>query len=149
MGLKEELLNRGFTVYRVSKEAGIPYSTLCDLVNDKTYIDNASVKTLARLSAYLGVTMDDLYGRMEKKDILRLKKHPNLPPELDESINNLISAVNNGNELIDCELSQVLGDINMSESWGLIDSLKAKELRKHYVFDVLDEIRKKEAVLNG
>lgn len=149
MGLKEELLTRGVTAYRVSKDAGIPYSTLCDLVNGKTDIDNASVKTLARLSSYLGLTMDALYCRLDKAGMLRLKKQPNLPSELDESINNLISAVNNGNELIDCELSQVLGDINMSESWGLIDSLRAKELREYYVFDVLDEIRKKEAVLNG
>ncbi|MCR5404038.1 MAG: hypothetical protein K6E91_09530 [Butyrivibrio sp.] len=94
------------------------------------------------MSAYLGLTMDALYSRLDKAGILRLKKQPNLPSELDESINDLISAVNNGKELIDCELSQVLGDINMSESWGLIDSLRAKELRKYYVFDVLDEINR-------
>ena len=72
----------------------------------------------------------------------KLIKYPNLPKELEESIDALIKAVDAGDELIDCELSQVLGDINMSESWGLIDSVLAKELRSYYVFDTLDELRK-------
>ena len=63
MCLKGELDNKGVSVYRVSKDAGIPYSTLCDLVSGKTDINNANVRTLALLASYLGITMDDLYNK--------------------------------------------------------------------------------------
>lgn len=149
MCLKGVLDNKGVSVYRVSKDAGIPYSTLCDLVSGKTDINNANVRTLALLASYLGMTMDDLYNKLDSSPDFRLQKFPGLPTELDASVDDLINAFNNNYELIDCEISQVLGDINMSESWGLIDSIRAKELRKYYIFDVLDDIRRREAAVSG
>ena len=149
MGLQDEFKLKGVSVYKVSKEAGIPYTTLSDLVTGKTDINNASVRTLSRLSQYMALTMDELYRKMDTAHVMHLKKYQGLPTELDESINNLIVAIDMGKELIDCELAQVLGDINMSESWGLIDSVKAKELRSYYVFDVLDELERRETEKNG
>ncbi len=143
MGIREAFEERGLTIYKVSKDTGIPYTTLNDLANGRTDMANASVRTLSRLSAYLGLSMDEAYRQFARRDF-HLIKYPNLPKELEESIDALIKAVDAGDELIDCELSQVLGDINMSESWGLIDSIRAKELRSYYVFDTLDELRKGE-----
>ena len=68
-----------------------------------------------------------------------IKFHNKLPEELNESIEQLIHAVNSKQELVDCEVSQVLADINMSESWGLISTgLLAKELRYYYVYSITE-----------
>ena len=64
--------------------------------------------------------------------------HNKLPEELNESIEQLIHAVNSKQELVDCEVSQVLADINMSESWGLISTGRAKELRGYYVYSITE-----------
>ncbi len=146
----EDLIKRkGKSVYKISKESGIPYMTLSDIAKGKTDLRNVNAKTLFALSESMGMSMDELYKsfviNVERQHI---ERPGNLPYELKESINALIKAIEQGKELIDCELSQVLGDINMSESWGLIDSVRAKDLRKTYVFDILDDIREKEAV-NG
>ena len=148
MSLRDELQKRRVSIYKVSKDAGIPYSTLCDLVHGKTDINNVNVRTLVRLASYLGMSMEILYRNMDHSAGLHLQRCENLPSELSASIDDLINAYHK-HKMIDCELSQVLGDINMSESWGLIDSHRAKELRKRYVYDVLDDIRKREAVVNG
>ncbi len=73
---------------------------------------------------------------MESQERL-IKIHNELPEELDKSVDLLIEAINNNKPLVDCELAQLLGDINMSESCGFIDSGFAKELRKYYIDDVL------------
>lgn len=38
--LKEILKQKGDSIYKVSKEADIPYSTINDLINEKTEIEN-------------------------------------------------------------------------------------------------------------
>ena len=60
-----------------------------------------------------------------------------LPKELNGSIDALILAINSGKYPADCEVSQVLGDINASESYGLIDTGFARKLREIYVKDVV------------
>lgn len=65
------------------------------------------------------------------------KKHFDLPVDLDKSVDQLINAINSDKKLIDCELAQLLGDINMAESWGLINSGLAKELREYYIDTIL------------
>ena len=66
-----------------------------------------------------------------------VRLYDNLPPILDGSINDLISAINSKQRLVDCEVSQVLGDINAHESYGIINSGLAKELRSYYIDDVV------------
>ena len=60
--LKDYLNKNHMSVYSVSKAAGIPYSTMNDLVNGKVEISNCKVNLLKRLSDYLGRTMDELYS---------------------------------------------------------------------------------------
>lgn len=67
---------------------------------------------------------------------IQIKKiYDNLPTELDSSITTLIDSYNKGKYPLDCEISQVLGDINASESYRMISSSLAKELRQCYVYD--------------
>ena len=54
-----ESINR--SIYSVSKESGIPYSTLNDIVNNKVDIGNCKVSILRSLSKVLGISMDEIY----------------------------------------------------------------------------------------
>lgn len=46
--------------YRLSKETNIPYSTISDICNGKTTLENCNAKTVYELSKYFNCTMEDL-----------------------------------------------------------------------------------------
>lgn len=56
-------------MYKVSKDGGIPYSTLNDLVNGRVEIENCKVSLLLQLGTYLGLSLDEVYkvAKDEKK----------------------------------------------------------------------------------
>jgi len=68
--IKELLSQKGISLYKMSKETGIPYSTLNDLVVGKTLIENVSSKTLHILSKYFELTMEELYMGDVSKDVV-------------------------------------------------------------------------------
>ena len=59
--LKDILDERGISVYKLSQDTGISYSTINDIVIEKTDIKNASANMLYRLSKYLKIGMEALY----------------------------------------------------------------------------------------
>ena len=59
--LRDLLEERGVSVYKLSKETGIAYSSLNDIVIEKTDIKNASSNMLYRISKYFDLTMEQLY----------------------------------------------------------------------------------------
>lgn len=63
MTLKQVLNNKKISAYTLAKETKIPYSTICDLVNGKTSIQNISLK--------YGLSIAD-YLKMDPKDLLKL-----------------------------------------------------------------------------
>lgn len=66
--LKDVIEQRGLSVYKVSKETGISYSTLNDIVIEKTDIKNISANMLYRLSKYFEMSMEALYEDSESKN---------------------------------------------------------------------------------
>jgi len=60
--LKELLDEKGLSVYRVSKDSGIPYTTLNELLNGKKDPQDCSIRTIARLSAYMNMSIDSVYS---------------------------------------------------------------------------------------
>lgn len=62
--LRDMINEKGKSVYRVSKESGLPYTTLNELVMGKKDVDSCSLKTLAALAQYFGVSLDTLYKKM-------------------------------------------------------------------------------------
>lgn len=60
--LKSILADRGISIYRLSKESGIPYSTLNDLVNHKLPIENMRCGQVHALAEMLELDMDALYN---------------------------------------------------------------------------------------
>lgn len=50
---------RGWTVYRLAKESGITYSTLCTML---TKSNLPSIPTLSKICSGLGITMSDFFN---------------------------------------------------------------------------------------
>lgn len=64
--LKDILEKKGLSVYKLSKDTGIAYSTINDIVIEKTDIKNVSANMLYRMSKYLEISMEVLYeGSLE------------------------------------------------------------------------------------
>lgn len=64
---KKLLEDRGITGYRLSKDTGIPYSTISDLMLGNTLIEKTNSATLYKLAKYLEMSMEDLYeGNFDK-----------------------------------------------------------------------------------
>lgn len=54
------LEEKGITKYRLSKESGVPQTTIIDICSGKTRIEKCSAETLYRIAKVLGVTMESL-----------------------------------------------------------------------------------------
>ena len=56
-----ELMNeKKITKYRLSKDSGVPYTTVNDICSDKAQLEKCSAETVYRISKTLGVTMESL-----------------------------------------------------------------------------------------
>lgn len=60
MNVNELMEQKAVTKYRLSKNSGIPYTTVCDICNGKTRLENCSAKTVYKIAEALGVSMEDL-----------------------------------------------------------------------------------------
>ena len=60
MKIVDLLRDQHKSIYRLSKETGIPYSTLNDICNEKTPIGKTSVDIAYKISNSLSVTIEDL-----------------------------------------------------------------------------------------
>ena len=54
------LEEKGITKYRLSKESGVPQTTVVDICSGKTRIEKCSADTLYRIAKVLGVSMEEL-----------------------------------------------------------------------------------------
>ena len=56
-----ELMNeKKITKYRLSKDSGVPYTTVNDICSGKAQLKKCSAETVYRISKTLGVTMESL-----------------------------------------------------------------------------------------
>lgn len=60
MKIKELIEQKHLSKYRLSKESGIPYSTLTDIINEKVQLEKCTAETIYKLSQALGITMEAL-----------------------------------------------------------------------------------------
>lgn len=65
--LKDILEQKGISAYQLSKGSGVPYTTVNDLMLEKTDLKKTYSETLYRLAKYLGVSMENLYEQSEKE----------------------------------------------------------------------------------
>lgn len=69
MQLAMLLKEKNMSTYQCSKISGIPYTTLLELVREKTSIEKCSAETVYRLSAALNTTMDELYRMLRSSEL--------------------------------------------------------------------------------
>jgi len=60
MGINELLERQKMSKYRLSKESGVPYTTINQICNGKVRIEKCSAETLYKMSKILGVSIEDL-----------------------------------------------------------------------------------------
>ena len=60
MTFKEYLAKRNITGYRLAKDAGVPYTTISDLLNGKTSPDNLTLANAKRIGDALGLAPEEL-----------------------------------------------------------------------------------------
>ncbi len=58
--LYRKILDTGKSVYLISKETGIPYTSLNDIVNGKVDVNKCASETIYLLSLYLQCNIEDL-----------------------------------------------------------------------------------------
>ncbi len=54
------LREKGITKYRLSKESGVPQTTIIDICSGKTRIEKCSAETIYRIAKTIGVSMESL-----------------------------------------------------------------------------------------
>ncbi len=60
MNVNELMEQKAVTKYRLSQSSGVPYTTVCDICNGKTKLENCSAKTVYKIAKALGVSMESL-----------------------------------------------------------------------------------------
>ena len=60
MTLKQYIKENNKKISEISKESGIPYSTLSELANGKKKIGKCNAETVYNLAHYLNITMEEL-----------------------------------------------------------------------------------------
>jgi len=67
MTIEQRLKEKELSIYECSKRSDIPYTTLSELVRNKTRLAKASVETVYRLSRTLNCSIEDLYEESNNK----------------------------------------------------------------------------------
>lgn len=68
MLINDLLKEKGVSKYRLSKESGVPQTTILDICSGKTDIEKCSAGTLYRIAKALDVPMEILIEPVAKKD---------------------------------------------------------------------------------
>jgi len=71
MTLKEMLKQRKMSIYRLSQMSQIPYSTISDLVNEKTRLSKSSVDVAVKIAKALTISMDELVGSVINEESVK------------------------------------------------------------------------------
>ncbi len=104
MTISEMMLEKNYSVYKLSKNSGVPYTTLNDICSGKAKLQKCSAETVFKISKELGVSMEQL-----------------LTPCFEERISFELFKSNV------CHKLKKLGDIDF-----IIDTLENDEISKYY-----------------
>lgn len=104
MMINEIMKKRNISKYRLSKNSGIPYTTLTDIISGKAQLEKCSAETVYKLSKELNITMEEL-----------------LSPYFEKRCNFELFKSNV------CHHLKELGDIDF-----MIDTLESNKIREYY-----------------
>ena len=125
------LLQNNTTVYKLSKESGVPKTTIFDIASGKSNIMDCSGRNLLKLSKYLNVTIEDLLDL--DQELYNPIYEKNIPEFLTNSIENIKKAKKKRSSLLDCYLDEANSSINVCEVENMISKEQANYLRKKYL----------------
>ena len=117
------LSEKGFSVYRLSKESGLPLSTLQDIASGRNCLEDCKGRTLLSLSKTLGITMEELLS-LEKEEVSGV-----IPVFLSDSISEYRVSKRKRSTLADDYWELLRSSINVAEVEDLISHETATRLR--------------------
>ena len=107
--LKDYLREKNISIYSLSKDCAIPYSTLNDLANGKVSPDNCKVGLLKGLASGLGLSMDEVYG-ICTGETLRIKNSYNMDLTVQVRNKSYYVVFDYADSPVSIELCKVNGD---------------------------------------
>jgi len=110
MTLEELLKTKNISVYQCSKQSGVPYTTLLELIRGKTQIGKCSAETVYKLAKVLHITIEELIE-------VYTEKSKDIPYR--SSFETFKSNI--------CHMVKDKGDIDF-----IIDTLTENEIRKYW-----------------
>lgn len=125
------LIQKNLTIYKLSKDSGVPKTTIFDIISGKSNIMNCSGRNLLKLSRCLKMSIEDLLNL--DQELYNPTYDKNIPLFLAESINNIKKAKKKKSGLIDCYLDEANSSINVCEVENIISKEQAEYLRKKYL----------------
>jgi len=131
MNMEALLVNKGYTVYRLSKETGISKTTLFDIFSGKSNILDCSVRIILKIADVLDCDIKDLIAL--EPILYKPAYEENLPSFLKEIIIFIKDKRNKNNPLFDCYLDEANSSINVCEIENLINKEQADYLRSKYL----------------
>ncbi len=75
MNINDLMCEKGITKYRLSKESGIPYSTINDICSEKVSIMKCSVDTMYKICKVLDTSMDELVREFHAEQLKNEYRH--------------------------------------------------------------------------
>lgn len=125
------LIQNNTTIYKLSKESGVPKTTIFDIASGKTNIMDCSGRNLLKLSKSLNVTIEELL--FLDHELYNPAYEKNIPEFLANSIKNIKRARKKNSSLLDCYLDEANSSINVCEVENMISKEQADYLRKKYL----------------
>ena len=131
MNIDTFLKNKGYTVYRLSKETEISKTTLFDIFSGKSNILDCRVRIIMKIAAALDCDIKELINL--EPVLYNSVYEENIPSFLKENIAFIKNKRNWNNPLFDCYLDEANSSINVCEIENLISREQADYLRNKYL----------------
>lgn len=129
--LKEYLKKINKSIYALSKESGVAYSTLNDLANGKVDINQCKVSLLRALSLALDLTLDEVIGICISEEIA-MQTARGIEVKITVKSKSYHAQFVYDEEMVDLELCKVREDsgfyIDEIASWRTEEYIRAKRM---------------------
>ena len=131
--LKKYLKEQGKTIYALSRESGVAYSTLNDLANGKVEIEQCKVSLLRRMSAALGVSLEECI-RICSADEIIVPTSYGIDAKVNVHNKSYHAEFAYDNETIDLELCKVREDtsfyLDEIAAWRVEEYIRERRLEE-------------------
>lgn len=138
MGLQRYLEQKNISKYRLSKDSGVPKTTIMDICAGRSTIDRCSARTVQQLAAALHCSMEELMQLKPPSEKEKDYLDCGLPGFLQDSVDAMRAAWKKrdaGEDYLrfDCDYCNLQSDINSAEVNGVISPEQAWYLREKYL----------------